>query len=89
MTKKNWFDSFFLTKAWRSYNDGSRETLNGDASSSSLTAKGFRSVRPNLQDKKSPSQVKLNTPSFMLWHLCVHYSWGMAYLGRYPYGTLS
>uniref|UniRef100_A0A3B5LG62 Sorbin and SH3 domain containing 2a n=1 Tax=Xiphophorus couchianus TaxID=32473 RepID=A0A3B5LG62_9TELE len=29
---------------------------NGDASSSSLAAKGFRSVRPNLQDKKSPTQ---------------------------------
>ncbi|MBN3301771.1 SRBS2 protein, partial [Amia calva] len=39
---------------WRSYsaNDGLR---NGDASSSSLAAKGFRSVRPNLQDKKSPT----------------------------------
>uniref|UniRef100_A0A8D0EK75 Sorbin and SH3 domain containing 2 n=1 Tax=Strix occidentalis caurina TaxID=311401 RepID=A0A8D0EK75_STROC len=45
--------------AWRSYNDGSRETLNGDASSSSLTAKGFRSVRPNLQDKKSPTQAQI------------------------------
>ncbi|NWH57192.1 SRBS2 protein, partial [Geococcyx californianus] len=56
ITKKKLFDSSFLTKAWRSYNDGSRETLNGDASSSSLTAKGFRSVRPNLQDKKSPNQ---------------------------------
>uniref|UniRef100_A0A8C6IRW5 Uncharacterized protein n=1 Tax=Melopsittacus undulatus TaxID=13146 RepID=A0A8C6IRW5_MELUD len=52
-------DSFFLTKAWRSYNDGSREALNGDASSSSLTAKGFRSVRPNLQDKKSPTQAQI------------------------------
>ncbi|NXT67017.1 SRBS2 protein, partial [Chaetops frenatus] len=47
---------FLFTKAWRSYNNGSRETLNGDASSSSLSAKGFRSVRPNLQDKKSPTQ---------------------------------
>ncbi|KAJ8383110.1 hypothetical protein SKAU_G00038880 [Synaphobranchus kaupii] len=28
---------------------------NGDASSSSLAAKGFRSVRPNLQDKRSPT----------------------------------
>ncbi|PKK30934.1 sorbin and SH3 domain containing 2, transcript variant X15 [Columba livia] len=50
-------DSQSSDSAWRSYNDGSRETLNGDASSSSLTAKGFRSVRPNLQDKKSPSQI--------------------------------
>ncbi|KAM4673865.1 sorbin and SH3 domain-containing protein 2 isoform 1-T1 [Amazona ochrocephala] len=45
--------------AWRSYNDGSREALNGDASSSSLSAKGFRSVRPNLQDKKSPTQAQI------------------------------
>nr|XP_009674991.1 PREDICTED: sorbin and SH3 domain-containing protein 2 isoform X16 [Struthio camelus australis] len=45
--------------AWRSYNDGNRETLNGDASSSSLTAKGFRSVRPYLQDKKSPTQAQI------------------------------
>nr|XP_009674981.1 PREDICTED: sorbin and SH3 domain-containing protein 2 isoform X7 [Struthio camelus australis] len=48
--------------AWRSYNDGNRETLNGDASSSSLTAKGFRSVRPYLQDKKSPTQAPLPPP---------------------------
>uniref|UniRef100_A0A672UHD5 Sorbin and SH3 domain containing 2 n=1 Tax=Strigops habroptila TaxID=2489341 RepID=A0A672UHD5_STRHB len=50
-------DSQSPDSAWRSYNDGSRETLNGDASSSSLTAKGFRSVRPNLQDKRSPTQI--------------------------------
>ncbi|NWR47429.1 SRBS2 protein, partial [Regulus satrapa] len=56
ITQKNWFNSVLFTKAWRSYNNGSRETLNGDASSSSLSAKGFRSVRPNLQDKKSPTQ---------------------------------
>ncbi|XP_041080392.1 sorbin and SH3 domain-containing protein 2-like isoform X26 [Polyodon spathula] len=39
---------------WRSCsaNDGVR---NGDSNSSSLAAKGFRSVRPNLQDKKSPT----------------------------------
>ncbi|XP_078250083.1 sorbin and SH3 domain-containing protein 2 isoform X34 [Pogona vitticeps] len=42
--------------AWRSFNSGSRETLNGDTSSSTLAAKGFRSVRPNLQEKKSPTQ---------------------------------
>uniref|UniRef100_A0A3Q0SZD9 Sorbin and SH3 domain containing 2 n=1 Tax=Amphilophus citrinellus TaxID=61819 RepID=A0A3Q0SZD9_AMPCI len=43
------------TDSWRSRSatDGLK---NGDASSSSLAAKGFRSVRPNLQDKKSPSQ---------------------------------
>ncbi|XP_045070069.1 sorbin and SH3 domain-containing protein 2 isoform X3 [Coregonus clupeaformis] len=40
--------------AWRSCStDGLR---NGDDISSSLAAKGFRSVRPNLQDKKSPTQ---------------------------------
>ncbi|XP_042663550.1 sorbin and SH3 domain-containing protein 2 isoform X3 [Tyto alba] len=55
-------DSQSSDSAWRSYNDGSRETLNGDASSSSLTAKGFRSVRPNLQDKKSPTQAPLPPP---------------------------
>nr|XP_020657964.1 sorbin and SH3 domain-containing protein 2 isoform X11 [Pogona vitticeps] len=43
--------------AWRSFNSGSRETLNGDTSSSTLAAKGFRSVRPNLQEKKSPTQA--------------------------------
>lgn len=43
---------------WRSYNDDLRGTLNGDINSS-LAAKGFRSVRPNLQDKKSPVQVSI------------------------------
>uniref|UniRef100_A0A8B9SR96 Sorbin and SH3 domain containing 2 n=1 Tax=Anas platyrhynchos TaxID=8839 RepID=A0A8B9SR96_ANAPL len=52
-------DSQSPDSAWRSYNSGSRETLNGDISSSSLTAKGFRSVRPNLQDKKSPTQAQI------------------------------
>uniref|UniRef100_A0A8C3V7F1 Sorbin and SH3 domain containing 2 n=1 Tax=Catharus ustulatus TaxID=91951 RepID=A0A8C3V7F1_CATUS len=33
--------------------------LASDASSSSLSAKGFRSVRPNLQDKKSPTQAQI------------------------------
>ncbi|XP_042667752.1 sorbin and SH3 domain-containing protein 2 isoform X2 [Centrocercus urophasianus] len=55
-------DSQSPDSAWRAYNDGSRETLNGDISSSSLTAKGFRSVRPNLQDKKSPTQAPLPPP---------------------------
>ncbi|XP_048703951.1 sorbin and SH3 domain-containing protein 2 isoform X18 [Caretta caretta] len=50
-------DSQSPDSAWTSYNDGSRETLNGDASSSSLAAKGFRSVRPNLQEKRSPTQL--------------------------------
>uniref|UniRef100_A0A8C5RBM7 Sorbin and SH3 domain containing 2 n=1 Tax=Laticauda laticaudata TaxID=8630 RepID=A0A8C5RBM7_LATLA len=50
-------DSHSTDSAWRSFNIGSRETLNGDTSSSSLAAKGFRSVRPNLQEKKSPTQL--------------------------------
>nr|XP_054599752.1 sorbin and SH3 domain-containing protein 1 isoform X26 [Nothobranchius furzeri] len=45
----------FSPDSWRSRsaNDGFK---NGDATSSSLAAKGFRSVRPNLQDKRSPTQ---------------------------------
>ncbi|XP_033017164.1 sorbin and SH3 domain-containing protein 2 isoform X17 [Lacerta agilis] len=50
-------DSQSPDSAWRSFNSGSRETLNGDTSSSSLAAKGFRSVRPNLQEKRSPAQL--------------------------------
>ncbi|XP_044912723.1 sorbin and SH3 domain-containing protein 2 isoform X14 [Felis catus] len=49
-------DSQSPDSAWSSYNDRNQETLNGDATYSSLAAKGFRSVRPNLQDKKSPTQ---------------------------------
>ncbi|XP_078534192.1 sorbin and SH3 domain-containing protein 2 isoform X18 [Lissotriton helveticus] len=45
------------SEIWRSYNHSPREALNGDASGSSLEAKGFRSVRPNLQEKKSPTQT--------------------------------
>ncbi|XP_056658953.1 sorbin and SH3 domain-containing protein 2 isoform X7 [Monodelphis domestica] len=52
-------DSQSPDSAWRSYDDRNRETLNGDASHSSLAAKGFRSVRPNLQDKKSPTQAQI------------------------------
>ncbi|XP_044537096.1 sorbin and SH3 domain-containing protein 2 isoform X9 [Gracilinanus agilis] len=52
-------DSQSPDSAWRSYDDRIRETLNGDASHSSLAAKGFRSVRPNLQDKKSPTQAQI------------------------------
>ncbi|KAG5845002.1 hypothetical protein ANANG_G00134150 [Anguilla anguilla] len=42
------------TDVWRTCAapDGLR---NGDATTSSLAAKGFRSVRPNLQDKRSPT----------------------------------
>ncbi|XP_037586803.1 sorbin and SH3 domain-containing protein 2 isoform X21 [Cebus imitator] len=49
-------DSQSPDSAWRSYH-GNQETLNGDATYSSLAAKGFRSVRPNLQDKRSPTQA--------------------------------
>uniref|UniRef100_A0A8C9XGR9 Sorbin and SH3 domain containing 2 n=1 Tax=Sander lucioperca TaxID=283035 RepID=A0A8C9XGR9_SANLU len=41
--------------SWRSHS-ATEGFKNGDASSSSLAAKGFRSVKPNLQDKKSPTQ---------------------------------
>ncbi|XP_068176686.1 sorbin and SH3 domain-containing protein 2-like isoform X4 [Antennarius striatus] len=46
---------------WRSHSvtDGLK---NGDTSNSSLAAKGFRSVRPNLQDKKSPTQDISHVP---------------------------
>uniref|UniRef100_F6VTE5 Sorbin and SH3 domain containing 2 n=1 Tax=Callithrix jacchus TaxID=9483 RepID=F6VTE5_CALJA len=49
-------DSQSPDSAWRSYH-GNQEALNGDATYSSLAAKGFRSVRPNLQDKRSPTQA--------------------------------
>nr|XP_054968063.1 sorbin and SH3 domain-containing protein 2 isoform X19 [Pan paniscus] len=52
-------DSQSPDSAWRSYNDGNQETLNGDATYSSLAAKGFRNVRPNLQDKRSPTQSQI------------------------------
>ncbi|KAM5264235.1 sorbin and SH3 domain-containing protein 2 isoform 8-T8 [Ctenodactylus gundi] len=52
-------DSQSPDSAWRSYNDRNQGTLNGDATYSSLAAKGFRSVRPNLQEKKSPTQSQI------------------------------
>uniref|UniRef100_A0A286XRA8 Sorbin and SH3 domain containing 2 n=1 Tax=Cavia porcellus TaxID=10141 RepID=A0A286XRA8_CAVPO len=52
-------DSQSPDSAWRSYNDRIQETLNGDATYSSLAAKGFRRVRPNLQEKKSPTQSQI------------------------------
>ncbi|XP_019522756.1 PREDICTED: sorbin and SH3 domain-containing protein 2 isoform X24 [Hipposideros armiger] len=55
-------DSHSPDSAWRSYYDRNQDTLNGDATYSSLAAKGFRSVRPSLQDKKSPSQAPLLPP---------------------------
>ncbi|PNJ27605.1 SORBS2 isoform 6 [Pongo abelii] len=52
-------DSQSPDSAWRSYNDGSQEALNEDAPYSSLAAKGFRSVRPNLQEKRSATQSQI------------------------------
>ncbi|XP_035385930.1 sorbin and SH3 domain-containing protein 2 [Electrophorus electricus] len=54
--------------AWRSRNvaEGCR---NGEAGGSSLAAKGFRSVRPNLQDKKSPILVPLPPPRRESYHM--------------------
>nr|XP_019591668.1 PREDICTED: sorbin and SH3 domain-containing protein 2 isoform X28 [Rhinolophus sinicus] len=52
-------DSHSPDSAWRSYYDRNQDTLNGDATYSSLAAKGFRSVRPSLQEKKSPTQAPL------------------------------
>ncbi|XP_016097300.1 sorbin and SH3 domain-containing protein 2 [Sinocyclocheilus grahami] len=54
--------------AWRS-RSVSEGLRNGDASSSSLTSKGFRSVRPNLQDKKSPTPVPLPPPRRESYHM--------------------
>ncbi|XP_067838205.1 sorbin and SH3 domain-containing protein 2 [Heptranchias perlo] len=51
---------------WRSYNvvDGFRGALNGETYSSSLAAKGFRSVRPNLSfpERKTPPQQVPSPP---------------------------
>ncbi|XP_032357102.1 sorbin and SH3 domain-containing protein 2 isoform X4 [Etheostoma spectabile] len=47
--------------SWRSHS-ATEGFKNGDASSSSLAAKGFRSVKPNLQDKKSPTQAMNDVP---------------------------
>ncbi|KAK7161991.1 hypothetical protein R3I94_004602 [Phoxinus phoxinus] len=54
--------------AWRS-RSVSEGLRNGDASSSSLTAKGFRSVRPNLQEKRSPTPVPLPPPRRESYHI--------------------
>lgn len=54
--------STLSSDSWRSSSvtDGLK---NGEACGSSLAAKGFRSVRPNLQDKKSPTQVRYSSHS--------------------------
>uniref|UniRef100_A0A8C4RJI7 Sorbin and SH3 domain containing 2 n=1 Tax=Erpetoichthys calabaricus TaxID=27687 RepID=A0A8C4RJI7_ERPCA len=56
------------SEVWRSYS-ATEGLRNGDASSSSLAAKGFRSVRPNLQDKKSPTQIPSPPPRKDSFHL--------------------
>ncbi|KAI5105204.1 sorbin and SH3 domain-containing protein 2 isoform X10 [Silurus meridionalis] len=49
------------TEMWWPYTTG--DTLrNGNLATSSLAAKGFRSVRPNLQDKKSPTPAYPGPP---------------------------
>uniref|UniRef100_A0A672SGD4 Uncharacterized protein n=1 Tax=Sinocyclocheilus grahami TaxID=75366 RepID=A0A672SGD4_SINGR len=47
---------------WRPSSSTSDGLRNGDVCSSSLAAKGYRSVRPNFQDKKSPTpgQMTMN-----------------------------
>uniref|UniRef100_A0A8C2JT23 Sorbin and SH3 domain containing 2b n=1 Tax=Cyprinus carpio TaxID=7962 RepID=A0A8C2JT23_CYPCA len=47
---------------WRPSSSTSDGLRNGDLCSSSLAAKGYRSVRPNFQDKKSPTpgQMTMN-----------------------------
>ncbi|CAM4613364.1 unnamed protein product [Leuciscus chuanchicus] len=44
---------------WRPSSSTSDGLRNGDLCSSSLAAKGYRSVRPNFQDKKSPTPPTL------------------------------
>ncbi|XP_056228929.1 sorbin and SH3 domain-containing protein 2 isoform X4 [Seriola aureovittata] len=71
----------------RSVTDGLK---NGDASSSSLAAKGFRSVRPNLQDKKSPTQGPPSPdPSAQRSHYHSHSSDSLDYLSGLMPKTLS
>uniref|UniRef100_A0A8C1G6E7 Sorbin and SH3 domain containing 2b n=1 Tax=Cyprinus carpio TaxID=7962 RepID=A0A8C1G6E7_CYPCA len=43
---------------WRPSSSTSDGLRNGDLCSSSLAAKGYRSVRPNFQDKKSPTPAR-------------------------------
>ncbi|XP_016366645.1 sorbin and SH3 domain-containing protein 2-like [Sinocyclocheilus rhinocerous] len=43
---------------WRASSSTSDGLRNGDVCSSSLAAKGYRSVRPNFQDKKSPTPAR-------------------------------
>ncbi|XP_058240696.1 sorbin and SH3 domain-containing protein 2 isoform X13 [Hemibagrus wyckioides] len=50
----------------RSVTDGLR---NGDASSSTMTSKGYRSVRSSMQDKSSPVPVPLPPPRRESYHM--------------------
>ncbi|XP_059409805.1 sorbin and SH3 domain-containing protein 2-like isoform X4 [Carassius carassius] len=54
--------------AWRSHSV-SEGLRNGDPSSSSLTAKGFRSITPNLQDQKSQTPVPSPPPRRESYHM--------------------
>lgn len=47
-----------LSDLWRPSSSTSDGLRNGDLCSSSLAAKGYRSVRPTFQDKKSPTPVR-------------------------------
>lgn len=56
--------ALLFADSWRS-RSAAEGLRNGDAGNSTLGAKGFRSVKPNLQDKKSPTAVHLS----LLWFL--------------------
>ncbi|TSP25388.1 Sorbin and SH3 domain-containing protein 2 [Bagarius yarrelli] len=77
---------------------------NGNVATSSLAAKGYRSVRPNLQDKKSPTPAypgsaltphfPPNRPRFSTDYTCSQtsdpsLSHGLAYFTSYPHPALS
>lgn len=47
-----------LSDLWRPCSSTGEGLRNGDGCSSSLAAKGYRSVRPIFQDKKSPTPVR-------------------------------
>ncbi len=49
---------FVLSDLWRPCSSTGEGLRNGDVCSSSLAAKGYRSVRPIFQDKTSPTPVR-------------------------------
>ncbi|XP_050983948.1 sorbin and SH3 domain-containing protein 1 isoform X3 [Labeo rohita] len=51
---------------WRPGSSTSDGLRNGDVWSSSLAAKGYRSVRPIFQDKKSPTPATTSTPFYTM-----------------------